>query len=73
MLTASNYQAVGIWDFTDLVMLGSIDWTGKLCKIEEKRDDLVARAPLLIDKMEAAVEIYLHSNPRRWSFEFVQF
>lgn len=71
MLTASNYQAAGIWDLSDLVMLGSIDWTGKLCKIGEKWDDLVARAPLLIDKVEAAVEKYLHLKTR--CFQFVQF
>lgn len=42
MLTASNYQAAGNWDLSNLGMLGCIDWSGKLCKIGEKRDDLVS-------------------------------
>lgn len=60
-LTAANYQATGEWNCFDLAVLGGIDRAGKLCKIEEKWDDLVSPAPLLSD---GAAEMYLHGNAR---------
>lgn len=52
MLTAYNNQLTGERDFSDLVILGSIDWTGKLCKIREKWYDLVFRTALLISSWQ---------------------